>query len=701
MMNVAAPSAPLNDKLVFMRLLYFVLLISLFPSLLIGQVDTSKLYELPTVTLRVPRLTGNLQGQPMAITSIERSAIFAAQQQLSINEYLNEVPGLFALNPGNFAQDLRISIRGFGSRAAFGIRGVKILVDGVPETTPDGQGQTDNLDLGIVDRIEILRGPSSGLFGNASGGVLSIATEDRVTTPFFEAGATFGDFKMQQYQVKAGFKSGRTHYIIHGTDTETDGYRQNSGMKSTTVNAQVMHEFAENSTFKFLVNYTDSPQADDPGGINADAVMADRRQARDRNVSFQAGEAIDQFKIAAILKHNKVNSNVFYSNRNFYGLLPFENGGIIDLKRDYWGHSLQYNLTDFDPAKKDEFGHKLQVGYSLAQQNDQRERFVNQMGTQGATTFNQLESFTNLGVYLLEELQLTNGWSAMVSLRYDWNKLEAEDSFLGNGDDSGEIRLSTFNPGLGINYLLRPGMHFYTQFSTSFETPTLNELSNNPSGQGGFNDELAPQKARNLEMGLKGIVDGKLQYDLAYFFIRTKDEIVSFELEDFPGRDFFRNAGETIRNGLESQLKYAFAKNWRLNLAYTYSDFYYDSYVTGGEDLSGTQLPGVPKHFGSASLRYIDPDGFFARLQTRMVGVTLVEDGNALDREPQYTLLNLNVGYNLKFGDWNVVPFFGINNITDKEYSDNLRINAFGRRFFEPAPGRNVYGGIRVRRVFR
>ena len=196
-------------------------------------------------------------------------------------------------------------------------------------------------------------------------------------------------------------------------------------------------------------------------------------------------------------------------------------------------------------------------------------------------------------------------------------------------------------------------------------------------------------------------MNGKLQYDLAYFFIRTQDEIVSFELEDFPGRDFFRNAGETVRNGLESQFKYAFAKNWRFNVAYTYSDFYYDTYVTGGDDLSGTQLPGVPRHFGSASLRYIDADGFFARLQARMVGVTYVADGNALDSEPQYTVLNLNLGYKVKVGDWSIVPFFGINNITDEEYSDNLRINAFGRRFFEPAPGRNVFGGLRIRTVFR
>lgn len=698
MMNVAVPPATLIDKPVFMRFLYFVLLL-LISMPVIGQVDTTKLYELPTVTLRVPRLSGSLLGQPMAITSIERSAIFESQQQLSVNEYLNEVPGLFALNPGNFAQDLRVSIRGFGSRSAFGIRGVKIMVDGVPETTPDGQGQTDNLDLGIVDRIEIIRGPSSGLFGNASGGVISIATQDKVSIPFFEAGATFGDFKMQQYQVKAGLKSGRTHYIFHGSDTQTDGFRENSGMKSTTVNAQALHEFAKNSSLKFILNYTESPQADDPGGINADQVIQNRRSARDRNLSFQAGEEIDQFKIAAILKHNKINTNVFYSKRNFYGRLPFENGGIIDLQRDYWGHSFQYNLLDFDPAKKDEFGHKLQVGYSLAQQDDQRERFANLMGTQGNTTFNQVESFTNLGLYLLEELQLTNGWSAMVSLRYDWNKLKADDAFISNGDDSGDVTLTAINPSVGINYLLAPGTHMYSQFSTSFETPTLNELSNNPNGQGGFNEDLVPQKARNVEVGLKGILGGKLQYDLAYFFIRTRDEIVSYELEDFPGRDFFRNAGETTRNGIESQVRYAFAKNWRLNLAYTYSDFFYKTYVSGGEDLSGRQLPGIPTHFGSASLRYISPTGFFARLQSRFVGDTNVSDNN-FDFEPRYTLINLNLGYKVKVGIWNIIPFFGVNNLTDVDYSDNIRINAFGSRFFEPAPGRNIFGGLRIRRSF-
>lgn len=686
-------------KSVGMRLLGIVLMVLITGSssiCLSGQVDSAALYDLPTVTLRVPRLSGTLLSKPMAISSIERSAIFEAQQQLSVNEYLNEVPGLFALNPGNFAQDLRVSIRGFGARSSFGIRGVKILVDGVPETTPDGQGQTDNLDLGIVDRIEIIRGPSSGLFGNASGGVISIATQDKVVTPFFEAGATFGDFNMQQYQLKTGLKSGRTHYIFHVTDTQTDGYRENSGMKSSMLNAQALHEFGEESSLKFILNYTDSPVADDAGGINAEAVLENRRQARDQNLNFQAGEAIDQLKMAAILKHQRINTNIFYTKRNFYGRLPFENGGIVDLKRDYFGHSFQYNLLDYDPEEKDKFGHRLQLGYSLAQQADQRERLQNLLGQAGASSFNQLESFANLGIFLLEELRLRNGWSAMLSIRYDWNKLSAEDRFLQDGDDSGEVRLSAFNPSIGINYLLGPSTHLYSQFSTSFETPTLSELSNSPDGQGGFNEDLAPQKARNLEMGVKGIIDGKLQYDLAYFFIRTQDEIVTYEIADFPGRDFFRNAGETIRNGVETQVNYAFSKHWRLNLTYTYSDFVYEAFVNGGNDLSGRQLPGIPRHLGSASLRYIRPAGFFARIQSRFVGKSFVSDGNAAF-EPSYTLVNLNMGYKVEAGRWIITPFGGINNLMDASYSDNIRINAFGGRFYEPAPGINVFGGLRLR----
>jgi len=673
------------------------LFLGLFTSLM-GQVDTSKLYELPTVTLQVPRLEGRLLGRPMAVTSLQSSAIFQAQQQLSINEYLNEVPGLFALNPSNFAQDLRVSIRGFGARAAFGIRGVKILVDGIPETTPDGQGQTDNLDLGIVDRLEILRGPSSGLYGNAAGGVISISSQSKVEQPFLELGTTLGSFNLQQYQVKTGFKTAKSDYIFHVSDTQTDGYRENSGMKSTTWNGQMLHQFAGESSLKLILNYTDSPQADDPGGINAAAVTENRRQARDANLSFQAGEAIEQFKVAAILKHKQLSTNVFFSKRGFYGLLPFENGGIVDLKRNYWGHSLQYTLGKLDSSDDSKVSHRFQIGYSIAQQSDDRARFNNLEGKQGDLTFEQTESFSNLGLYLLEELQLTRGWSALISLRYDRNQLEAKDRFLNNGNDSGDIQFSSFNPSIGINYELAQNTHVYGQFSTSFETPALSELSNDPDGEGGFNTELLPQSAENIEFGLKGVVQGKWQYELTYFHIRTKDEIVSFEIPFFPGRDFFRNAGETTRDGIETSLLYAFAKRWRMNLTYTYSDFSYLTYINGGNDFSGNELPGLPKHFGSASLRYIAPGGFFARIQTRFVGELFANDANTAS-DPGYTLVNLNLGYNVAVGKWKFMPFVGLNNALDATYNDNIRINAFGGRYFEPAAGTTVFGGLRIRRL--
>lgn len=667
-------------------------------SFALAQIDTSQWYELPTVTLSVPRLEGNLLEKPMAITSLQSSVIFQGQQQLSVNEYLNEVPGLFALNPSNFAQDLRVSIRGFGARAAFGIRGVKILVDGIPETTPDGQGQTDNLDLGIIDRLEIVRGPTSGLYGNAAGGVISISTQEKVDQPFLELGTTFGSYKLQQYQLKTGFKTAKSDYLFHLNDAQTEGYRAQSGMKNTTFNGQILHQFAQKSTLKVLVNYTDSPLGDDAGGINAANVLENRRQARDLNVSYHAGEAIEQLKVAAILKHHRINTNAFFSSRNFSGLLPFENGGWVDFQRSYWGHSFQYNLGDQGPREAGDFSHRLQLGYSLAQQDDDRQRFSNLLGKKGEMSFDQVESFANLGLFLLEDLQLPNGWSALLSLRYDWNKLKAADAFLIDGDDAGEVQMSAFNPSIGINYLIAKNTHLYSQFSTSFETPALSELSNNPNGQGGFNAELLPQKAKNAELGLKGMIKGRWQYELVYFHINTKDEIVSYEIGAFPGRDFYRNAGETSRDGIETSLLYAFAKHWQLNLTYTYSDFTYKTYVNGGDDFSGNELPGLPKHFGSASLRYIAPGGFFLKLQSRYVGDLYVNDANSVT-DKGYTLLHLNLGYNLSLAKWKIMPFVGINNILDTIYNDNIRINAFGGRFYEPAATRNVFGGIRVRRI--
>ena len=287
-------------------------------------------------------------------------------------------------------------------------------------------------------------------------------------------------------------------------------------------------------------------------------------------------------------------------------------------------------------------------------------------------------------------------WNLNSSLRYDFNRLSANDLDLSNGDDSGDIQLNSLNGGVGLSYNQSIWFNPFARFSTSFETPTLSELSANPNGTEGFNQDLKPQQAINYEIGAKGLIANKLQYELALFNIQTTNEILSFELEQFPDRDFFRNAGTTIRNGFETALKYTPKKSWQFAGTYAYSDFTIKDSPIGGTIFDGQKLPGIPIHSGSVSVRYISPKGAFFKLTGNQVGRLFANDTNTVEVEA-YTLVNLNLGYEIESKNIKWTPFFGVNNLFDAKYNDNIRINAFGGRFFEPAAGINVFGGVRLR----
>lgn len=676
----------------------FHLTISLFffPFVFFAQSDSTSI-TLSEVTVSVARLQNALARTPASISSVPISKLKYAQPQFSINETLNEVPGLFALNPNNFAQDLRVSIRGFGTRSSFGIRGVKIIVDGIPETTPDGQGQVDNLDLGLIQNLEILRGPSAGLYGNASGGVIRISTQQNVAHNFLEMGTSAGSFGRRQFQLKTGFKKGKNTFILNGAHNRTDGFREHGGMKNNTFSANFNRKINGQSALRFLLNFTASPLADDPGGITLEDLNADRKQARAQNLQFDAGEAVRQFK-TAILYAKQINETShlevknFYIHRNFQGRLPFGFGGMVDLERHFAGHGVNHESSHRFLQKNN----RLQVGYDLQFQRDNRRRFFNEEGEKGSLTFHQAESFATVGIFAVNQMELSEKTLLSANLRYDFNRLSAGDEIPGNGDASGATNLSSVNGSLGLSHAFAASFVCFGRFSTSFETPALSELSANPSGQEGFNNSLEAQTARSFEVGAKGLLRGKFRYELVYFHIRTKDEILPFEIAAFPERDFFRNAGATRRNGVETSAQWSFSKRWLASLNYTFSDFQFSVHEVNGEDLRGKNLPGIPQHFGALSLRYIAPDGLFFKIQTRMVGPLFLNDLNS-KKDAGYAIVNFNLGYEKESGKWSLIPFLGVNNLLDMEYNDNVRVNAFGGRYFEPAAGINFYGGVRMR----
>jgi len=674
------------------QLLYsFALFISII-HLGYGQNSTTPAQEIDTVYIKSARISTTAQKLPAAISVYQATVNDATRQQLSLQEYTQQTPGLFAQNANNFAQDLRISIRGFGARSAFGIRGIKLIVDGIPETTPDGQGQLDNLNLGIIDRIEVLKGPSSSLYGNASGGVISIETIDEVKQTFSNWKATVGSYGFQNYQATAGIKSGKASYIFHGNYVTSDGYRDQSGFQQYNFNAKANFKISDKFSLKALVNYSDSPQADDPGGINLESVEEDRRQAREQNVLFETGETIQQFKagLSAIWKLNPnttAEGYLFYNNRQFEGRLPFEFGGLIDLGRDYVGQGA--NIT-YSKGKN-----TLKAGYDFGYQNDDRQRFRNLEGIQGDQTLDQKERFTNIGVYVTDHLEIDK-WYLTGGLRFDYNKLTAIDEFLDNGDDSGDITLSALNPSIGASYAFAKAHNVYANVATSFETPALSELSANPSGDQGFNEDLEAQKATNYELGIKGQLTKALSYQVALFHIDTQDDLVPFELAAFPDRTFFRNAGRTTRDGVEIEGAYSISKAWTFTAAYTFSDFKYDDFTTPNGSFDGNLLPGIPKHLTNLGLQYRSEKGFYASVQASLVGKQFANDSNGTTVDG-YENINVRAGYDFTYKKIKIRPYAGLNNLLDQEFTDNVRINAFGSRFFEPAPGINGYGGIEIR----
>ncbi|MFK7982944.1 MAG: TonB-dependent receptor family protein [Saprospiraceae bacterium] len=675
-----------------MRILAFILF-CFFVNVATAQIDTSNIYDLVPVTVQATRFETEDIKSPLATTSLAKSFIQRGQNQLSVNESLDAIPGLFALNGNNFSQDLLVSIRCFWARAAFGIRGVKVLVDGIPESTPDGQAQVDNLDLGVIENIEVVRGPSSGLYGNASGGVISFTTQNPTANPFVEARVALGSYGLQQYQLKTGQQKGKFGYLLHGIHVNTDGYRENSGMKNTILNGKFNFQLTDKSNLQFLANYANSPQADDPGGINLAQAEEDRRSARDRNLSFMGGEEIVQSRFAFIYKNaiadnQQLEIKTWISNRDFANRLPFGFGGIVEFDRTFTGLNINYELHN---DKVFGLPYRAKIGIDLQNQADDRMRFRNEDGVKGGMTLDQKEEFRSFGAFLIQELSFSEKFTAMLGTRFDGVRLKATDNFLSNGDQSGESTLNSFNPTFGLVYSASDAANIYGNISTNFETPTLNELSNNPSGVGGFNPELMPQEATNYEVGIKGIVNNKLRYELALFTINVKEEIVSFELEDFPDQDFFRNAGSTDRKGVEASLTYNLARGLNAFLNYTYSDFKYDSF----RSFDGNFLPGIPKHNTFFALNYSRNKGLFGSLQVRSIGELFAKDDNSVTVDG-FTVVNLKLGYRHNLTKGHIEPFFGINNLLGTEYFDNVRVNAFGSRFYEPAPTANFYGGVKV-----
>ncbi|MFQ5548001.1 MAG: TonB-dependent receptor family protein [Woeseia sp.] len=628
-----------------------------------------------------------------SISVVSKDRIQNATQQLGLDEALSAVPGLYMQNRYNFAQDLRVAVRGFGVRSNFGIRGITILVDDIPETVPDGQAQVDSIDLGSAERIEVLRGPASSLYGNASGGVVSVVSELGGGEPFVEGTLGLGELGYEKYQLKAGGRLGRFDYLINVSQRDFDGFRDHSASGGNLLNSRLRWNIGDSDSLTIAINHVDQPEELDPGGIAASQAASAPRSARTQNVLFDAGEKLSQQRFGVVYRSDNPGGDLLLRNyyvwRDFANRLPFVGGGSVDLKRFFYGVGAQYGLTELGSGNL-----SLTVGFDIDRQDDDRRRFDNNQGVLGSLVFDQREQVDSTGFYVQGRYRFNESWSVDAGLRYDDLQYAVADRFLPDGDDSGRRDFSETNPSASLSYRAGSSTVFAT-YSSSFESPTTTELAN-PDASGGFNQAIKPQKADNYEIGWRRADQG-LSYEFAVFLIDLEDELIPFELAAFPGRTFYSNAGSSSRSGLETAITWAVGGGFSADVSYTWSDFEFDSLIDDdGNDFSGNRLPGLPEHFGYFGLRYESDKGLSATLETIYSGRLFANTANTVPVSA-YTVTNFRISREFGHGKRILKPYLGINNVFNERYNSNIRINAFGGRYFEPAPDRNLYAGIVVR----
>jgi iron complex outermembrane receptor protein len=691
----------------------------MLPTVLSGQTsdtpqipDTTKPYTLAPITVSVTRAELPFTKVPLSIQSVDRQQISRARPTWGLDEALVSVPGVFVANRYNFSQDQRISIRGFGARSAFAVRGIKILIDGIPQTLPDGQGQLTNLELGEVDRIEVLRGSASALFGNASGGVINIWTRPPAIEGVREearfVGGRFGEGagrSWNKWQSTTAMRIGGGSAQVTVARLDYEGQRDHSAADQRVFNGRLRLPIADGWTLMLVTDVGDHPRADNPGSLTLAELQANRDTVPVLNRNRNAGKDVTQIQSGATVHRTMTNGGeatitVFGLTRDLKNPITTT---YIDLERVAYGARASVTY----PLPLGPLTHRLTAGFDFQRQRDDRQNFT-YLNTPGDSatrdtvrSVDQLERVTEFGPFVQSALELSPQTTIMAGLRYDWVNFAVRDRLIvgTNPDDTGERLMRALSGSLGIAVNPSSSLTVYGNVGSSFETPTTTELANSPSGAGGFNTGLKPQHAWNFEIGARGSVDGRLTYSVALFQAEVRDALVPYEIA--APRFFYRNAGSTRHRGLEVSGDLSVVPGLGLGAAWTYSDYRFREYsftdAAGTHVLDGRALAGIPDNWLHLTVR-AQPAAFadaWAEVQQTYSSGYLVSDVSNTRTSPWWST-NVRAGWDGTAGSMRLAPFIGINNAFNHQYVSSVVINAARGRFYEPAPGRNVYFGLSV-----
>ncbi|WP_312559181.1 TonB-dependent receptor PqqU [Atlantibacter hermannii] len=653
---------------------------------------------------------------PAAVSVVTGDDLRYAAPQINLSENLGSVPGLQILNRQNYAQDLQLSIRGFGSRSTYGVRGIRLYVDGIPATMPDGQGQTSNIDLNSVASVEVLRGPFSALYGNASGGVIDVKTETGEAPPTIEASSYYGSFGTWRYGLKAsgatgdGTQPGDVNYTVSSTRFTTHGFRDHSDARKNLANAKLGVRIDDVSTLTLLLNSVDI-RANDPGGLSYSEWRDNPRQSP-RGEQYDTRKTIRQTQAGlnyqrALSTSDDLSITAYAGQRETvqYQSIPAgpqrnptHPGGVIDLSRHYQG--VDSRLTHRDTLWT--LPVDVTVGLNYENMSENRKGFENftldngvpLYGVKGDKRRDERNLMWNLDPYLQSSWQLSDALSLDAGVRYSSIWFDANDHYIttANGDDSGEASYHKWLPAGALKYKVTDAWNVYLSAGRGFETPTINELSYRSGGQNGLNLALKPSTSDTVELGSKTRIGNGL-FSAALFQTDTDNEIVVDASSG--GRTTYKNAGKTRRQGLELSLDQQFAWDWKLKMAWTWLDATYRSNACGATDCNGNRMPGIARNMGYASFGYQPEQGWYAGADVHYMGDIMADDENSA-KALSYTVAGLNTGYKFLYERWALDLFGRVDNLFDKGYVGSVIVNESNGRYYEPAPGRNYGVGMSV-----
>ncbi|HEX9691671.1 MAG TPA: TonB-dependent receptor [Gemmatimonadales bacterium] len=651
--------------------------------------DSLRRAVLSPVHVSVTRQRAVLPRQPFSISVVDR-AVMAARPALDFDELLLTVPGVFSVNRQNPSQDIRLVVRGFGARSAFGVRGVRILLDGIPQTLPDGQGQLTSIDPADVARLEVLRGTASMLHGNASGGVIAVESRvggvdgERVSAQF-GAGA-FGTFK--------GLTRGAARWRGGGVSvtaayTRSDGFRDHASRRRS-YGAVALRQSLGRAQVTAHVRITGDPLAENPGALTQAQFDSMPAMADPRNVAANAAKEVTQ-ALAGIVVRGAVGlanyeASVYGVRRDLDNPLPF---AVIDLGRWAWGTRTAISVPLLAlPAVP-----TLTAGVDAQWQRDDR---INLSPDGSETTLSQLERVHEIGPFLQLSLTPHHAVSVTGGMRYDRITFAATDRLLADGDQSGARVMASFSGAGGITVFLARWLAPFVSASTGFETPTTTELVNRPSGGGGFNPDVDPQHATSVEVGARGGLAGdRIGYEATYFDTRVRGELIPFEVADGSGRQFYRNAGSALHRGFETSVRVTPASGPAVVVSYTFASFRFRQFTVDGTSYAGNLLPGIPQHrlFGTARQAI---GAAWVALDATWTSRLYADDANAAPVDGWVTL-DVRGAIRERIGAVEIEPHVMVANVLDRRYVGSVVVNAFGGRYLEPAPGRTVTVGLGVR----